>query len=272
MTIQLFIGEVAELLGVTTKAIRYYEEIGLLDEPQRTEAGYRLYGAQDLLRLSRVKQMQDLGLSLERIRTLLQGPDHVHVAQDILHTLEAEITAQIAALEERRAHVRELLTQAPADALMQSRELPPTLKLLQEELGRQVNFDAAFDAAAPSYAEQLWVQLDGFLWEHAEYRQQQRELIQHLAAHPETRTEIADLMTQIAALAAMPAETQEVEKLADEIVRLRAQNPILAKMMSFGDRREQSSVDILAQILTGATELTPAQQRLFQLVGLRLAG
>ena len=50
---QLHIGEVAALVGVSPKTIRYYHEVGLLAEPARTEAGYRLYTAQDLLRLQR---------------------------------------------------------------------------------------------------------------------------------------------------------------------------------------------------------------------------
>jgi DNA-binding transcriptional MerR regulator len=49
----LQIGEVAKLIGVSPKTIRYYHEIGLLAEPKRTGVGYRLYTAQDLLRLSR---------------------------------------------------------------------------------------------------------------------------------------------------------------------------------------------------------------------------
>ena len=169
MTVQLFIGQVAELLGVTTKTIRYYEGIGLLGKAERTESGYRLYDAQDLLRLFRIRQLQDLGLSLERIRILVQESDRPRVAQDILHTLEAEITDQIAELEERRARVRELLAQAPTDLLAQSQGLPPTLKLLQEYLGGQVEFTAS----GAGYADQLWAQLDVFLWQHAEYRQQQ---------------------------------------------------------------------------------------------------
>lgn len=267
MSVRLLIGEVAELLGVTTKAIRYYEEIGLLNAPERTEAGYRLYDAQDLLRLYRIKQLQELGLSLDRIRVLLQEPSRAGVARDILRTLEEEVTAQIAELEVRREHIRELLAQASTDVLMQTQELPPTLKLLHESLGEQV----AFDPTTTAYAEQLWVQLDVLLWKHAEYRQQQRELIQHIAAHPEMRAQLANLMTRVAALAEAPAETEEVENLAEEIVRLRTQNPILAKMIAIGEGLEQPTADLLAQALTGAAELTPAQRRLFDLVRVRLA-
>jgi DNA-binding transcriptional MerR regulator len=66
----LQIGEIAQLLGVTPKTIRHYEKIGLLARPERTRAGYRLYDAQDLLRLQRIRRLQALGLSLKKIRAL----------------------------------------------------------------------------------------------------------------------------------------------------------------------------------------------------------
>lgn len=267
MTIKLLIGEVAKLLGVTTKTIRYYESVGLLKEPPRTEAGYRLYDAQDLLQLYRVKQLQELGLSLERIRMLLQEPDQARSAQGILHTLEAEITAQITALEERRAQIRELLTQAPVDLLKQPHDLPPTLKLLQESLGEELTFDAA----TATDAEQLWAQLDIFLWSHAEYRQQQREMVRYMAEHPQARLQIASLINRIGALSEAPAETAGLEELANEIVQLRAQNPILAQMLLLPDRAERPNPELLGQVLTGAAALSPAQRQLFELVAQRMA-
>lgn len=264
MTIQLLIGEVAKLLGVTTKTIRYYEGLGLLKEPQRTEAGYRLFDAQDLLQLHRIKHLQELGLSLERIRTLLEEPERARSAQDILCALEAEIAAQIAALEERRAQIRRLLAQTPVDLLQPSPDLPPTLKLLQESLGEQF----VFDAAIATEAERLWAQLDAFLWNHAEYQQQQREMVQSIAAHPEARQQMASLITRISALANAPSEAEGLEAIAAEIVRLRTQNPVLAQMMGrTGHRMETVTPELLAQILTGATALSPAQRRLFDLVG-----
>ncbi len=70
MRTQLHIGEVAQLLGITSKAIRYYHKLGLLKEPERTEAGYRLYGTHDVLRLQRIRRLQALGLSLNQIKTV----------------------------------------------------------------------------------------------------------------------------------------------------------------------------------------------------------
>ncbi len=68
----LQIGEVAKLIGVSPKTIRYYHEIGLLAEPKRTESGYRLYTAQDLLRLQHIRRLRSPGLPLERIGEILQ--------------------------------------------------------------------------------------------------------------------------------------------------------------------------------------------------------
>ena len=68
----LYIKEVAKLVGVTTKTVRHYHKIGLLPEPERTESDYRLYSGWDLWRLRTICELRRLGLSLERIRTVLE--------------------------------------------------------------------------------------------------------------------------------------------------------------------------------------------------------
>ena len=70
---RLRIGEVAGLVGVTTKTVRHYEKIGLLQRPERSESGYRLYTADDLLEVHRIKRLGSLGLSLQRIKEVLGG-------------------------------------------------------------------------------------------------------------------------------------------------------------------------------------------------------
>lgn len=264
VAVQLLIGEIADLLGVTTKTIRYYEKIGLLDEPERTYSGYRLYSAQDLLRVYRIKQLQDLGLSLDRIRIFLREPERIQSTEETLQTLEAEISAQIAELEARRQQIRDLLAQAPVDILKQPREIPPTLQLLREQLGDQIDFDAS----KVSDGDQLRAQMDALLWRHAEYQEQQRELVQDLVAHPAARVQLANLITRIGALTV--ADGAEMETLAAEIVRLRTENPILAKMMAYCEQAEWPYAEVLGQILTGAEELAPPQRKLFEIVGRKI--
>lgn len=65
------IGELANATGLTTKTIRYYELNRLLEEPRRTDSGYRLYDSEDVERLEFIKKAKSLGLSLEEIRDIL---------------------------------------------------------------------------------------------------------------------------------------------------------------------------------------------------------
>ncbi len=67
MSRNLKIGELAKLSGTTTKTIRYYELLGLLHEPERTDSGYRLYEEQDVERLTFIRKAKSLGFSLTDI-------------------------------------------------------------------------------------------------------------------------------------------------------------------------------------------------------------
>jgi DNA-binding transcriptional MerR regulator len=66
------IGDVAQLSGLTVKTIRYYERRGLLEPAARSEAGYRVYGAEEVARLEFIKRAKLLGLTLEEIRELVK--------------------------------------------------------------------------------------------------------------------------------------------------------------------------------------------------------
>ncbi|MCL5999600.1 MAG: MerR family transcriptional regulator [Chloroflexi bacterium] len=70
------IGEFAQSVGLNPKTIRYYEEIGLLPEPPRNRAGYRLYSNADLTRLHFVQRAKWLGLSLAEVKQLADYADH----------------------------------------------------------------------------------------------------------------------------------------------------------------------------------------------------
>ena len=65
------IGQAAQVSGVTAKMIRHYEHIGLLQEANRTESGYRQYTEKDAHTLRFVRHSRNLGFSLEQIREIL---------------------------------------------------------------------------------------------------------------------------------------------------------------------------------------------------------
>ncbi len=65
------IGKLAQAAGVTTKTIRYYEQLGLIEAPRRSASGYRLYSPDMQHRLTYITQAKRLGLSLREIQELL---------------------------------------------------------------------------------------------------------------------------------------------------------------------------------------------------------
>lgn len=72
MRVGITIGKLAKELHLNPKTIRYYEEVGLLSKPQRSESGYRLYSRYEIERLQLVRRAKLLGLSLAEIKELVE--------------------------------------------------------------------------------------------------------------------------------------------------------------------------------------------------------
>ena len=89
----LQIGEVATAAGVSVDTVRYYEREQLLPSTGRTQGGFRLFGPEAVDRIRFIKQAQELGFTLDEIRTMLRADGsaecrHVH---DLLKTKLAEV-------------------------------------------------------------------------------------------------------------------------------------------------------------------------------------
>lgn len=105
----LKISDFIKLTGSTLKTIRYYHKIGLLPEPERTEAGYRLYGPAELNRMRLINHLKNLGLDLKRIKDML-GDIHNHkTMREVLESLQTELVSEKKTLEERVAKIEKLL-------------------------------------------------------------------------------------------------------------------------------------------------------------------
>lgn len=92
----------AARFGVTPRALRVYEQAGLLS-PRRTQAGWRIYGPQDADRLYKVLALKSLGLSLERIGHALHSADLSRILAAQEEALEAALAETRRGLELVRA-------------------------------------------------------------------------------------------------------------------------------------------------------------------------
>ena len=108
------IGEAARQSGVSAKMIRYYESIGLIEAPQRTQAQYRVYVGDDLHTLRFIRRARHLGFSLDDTRALLAlwrdksraSADVKRLAMDHVRDLEAK-AAELQAMADTLRHLAE---------------------------------------------------------------------------------------------------------------------------------------------------------------------
>ncbi len=113
------IGELSGKTGVSTKTIRYYEDVGLVPAPARTSSGYRDYDHAAERRLGFIRAAQSVGLTLGEIREVLAFRDRgqtpcSHVAQLIQRHAE-DLSERISALEAMRRDLERLARRAKAN-------------------------------------------------------------------------------------------------------------------------------------------------------------
>ena len=92
------VGELAEQVGKTPRALRLYEEMGLLVPRGRSCGNYREYGADALVRLQWICQLHELGLPLQDIRAFIEGITSAETAGEAMAGLRAryaEILTQV---------------------------------------------------------------------------------------------------------------------------------------------------------------------------------
>lgn len=259
---RLHIGEMAALVGVSPKTIRYYHEVGLLAEPARTEAGYRLYAAQDLLRLQRIRRLRALGLPLERIKEILGKPDREHepALRRALQALVEELSAQILELEERRDRLQQLLAQDSVEPAQLPGEPahPLYLDAVKEHLGA---YFSHISEEQWKWSEKIDALLGSFKWP-MDYREMLQKMVQHVAAQPDQYQQLLALEERFVALADEPEDSPEVERLVEayinsgEVELLHA--TFLANVPAMNAQLGHTMGDVAAAIAA------PAQRRFFQ--------
>lgn len=109
----LTIGDLSHRTGVKVPTIRYYEQIGLLDAPPRSEGGQRRYGSTQVERLNFVRHARELGFEIDDIRDLLAMTEKpqasCHQADSIAQAHLAEVDRRIASLQALRGELSRMI-------------------------------------------------------------------------------------------------------------------------------------------------------------------
>ena len=130
----LRIQEVAADVGLTTRTIRYYEELGLLNPAARSEGSYRLYDADDLERLRFIKGLRDdAGFSLTEIGQLLED--------EVARTRIRERFRTTADPDERRALIDDALVRVDRQVATLRQKIDRLEGMVSEAKGRRAHLE-----------------------------------------------------------------------------------------------------------------------------------
>lgn len=145
------IGEIAALYGISTDILRYYEELGVL-VPRRSQNGYRIYRTEDLWCLNVIRDLRELGFSMDQIRSYLEHRSvrsTLELFQQEMNVIDQQIT-RLNALRDNIIARRETISKAgrlpmgrvvlkempsrPCHRIMQSYETDEEMDILIKQL------------------------------------------------------------------------------------------------------------------------------------------
>lgn len=102
------VGELARKTGKSVRAIRLYEEMGLLTPESRSKGGFRLYGADQVARVYWIAKLQDMGFGLAQIRELLAAVESSSSGPDAMQSVREMFRARLQHTREQVAKLLEL--------------------------------------------------------------------------------------------------------------------------------------------------------------------
>ncbi|TYO97195.1 MerR family transcriptional regulator [Desulfallas thermosapovorans] len=112
--------KMAKLAGVTTRTLRYYDEIGILKPARINSSGYRIYGQAEVDRLQQILFYRELGVSLENIKDIVTAPDFNKVKA--LREHREKLIKKKEQLEVLIANVDKTIAQAEGRIIMTDKE------------------------------------------------------------------------------------------------------------------------------------------------------
>lgn len=260
---KLKVSEFVKLTGTTLKTVNYYHKIGLLPEPERSEAGYRLYGPAELNRMRLIKHLKSLGLDLKHIKEMLGDVKDPSSSREVLQSLRRDLLQDIKTLEERAARIDALL-EANASRLDEDTFDSPSLQMTAEILGAE-----QIEAYARAYPEiydehrKLHGILDDFQWGE-DYKQTFSNLARFFKEHPDEYRVSLDYAQRLRRISDLAEDDPEIDLFAREAAELIKSMPMLKETLFKQQPMKEPLEGVYAQLV--ADVLSPARVRFNKLL------
>lgn len=252
---QIKISEFVKLTRSTLKTVLYYHKIGLLPEKKNSSNGYRVYGAEDLERMRKIKHLKNLGLDLKQIKEILGDKINKNTLSEVLKSLQSELLEERKNIEVQLSQIETWLKKeevANGEISSRSEIFKIVTDILESPQGKS-NMEEN-----PELFEQrskVFGILEDFQWGE-EQKDNFRTIAEYFKLHPDEYKKAIEFGKRLSTLNDMSEDDPEVEALAREGAEFIKSAPFLKEMLynksGFGATNESLLNEMTKKVLSPA--------------------
>ncbi|WP_394867213.1 MerR family transcriptional regulator [Paraclostridium bifermentans] len=253
---QILIGDFVKLTNSTLKTVLYYHKIGLLNEPKRSNSGYRLYGAEELNQMRMIKHLKNLGLDLKKIKEILgHAKDNKNITE-VLKSLHCELLTERKKIDEQISKIETLLNKQVEDVeetLFESSSFRAITETLDQD--QFENYKKSHEELF-NQQRNIFGVMDDFQW-GKNYKENFSEMAKYFKLNPKKYEIALELGNRLSKLKYMEVNDPEIEKLAKEGAEFIKNEPVLKEMLYEKDGFEITNENLFDEVSNKF--LSPAQ-------------
>lgn len=253
---QILIGDFVKLTNSTLKTVLYYHKIGLLNEPKRSNSGYRLYGAEELNQMRMIKHLKNLGLDLKKIKEILgHAKDNKNITE-VLKSLYCELLTERKKIDEQISKIETLLNKQVEDVegtLFESSSFRAITETLNQD--QFENYKKSHEELF-NQQRNIFGVMDDFQW-GKNYKENFSEMAKYFKLNPKKYEIALELGNRLSKLKYMEVDDPGIEKLAKEGAEFIKNEPVLKEMLYEKDGFEITNENLFDEVSNKF--LSPAQ-------------
>lgn len=249
MQVKLTISEFIKLARTTKKTLLYYHKIGILREPERSNAGYRLYGIEELIKMQEIKKLKNLGMNLSQIKEIVGEHEPVKSLDSVLSILKENLLNEKVKIETQLLEIEKLLENHHDKKSSSESYKSDTFK----QVAQILNINE--EDSGKNRQDDVFEIIEGFNWGH-DYQNNFIDIAEYFKNHPDEYEKAKELGERLDKLKNMSTDDPEIERLAKEGAEFIVKIPLLKErlygQMGLGEKNEELINDMVRKVLSPA--------------------